>query len=113
MGPKNVMQGTQVRSRGGFSLPPGGSIYLSGARVDAIRPGARSFLPALSSITRCCCPLRWKSDSLTVIETPPGIDSNMIVKHAYAKYDLSIGIGLSQVNGKVCVITSMGDYHKI
>jgi hypothetical protein len=40
----------------------------------------------------------------------------MIVKHAYAKYDLSIGIGLSQVNGKVCVITSMGemwDYHKI
>lgn len=30
-----------------------------------------------------------------------GIDTNMIVKHAYAKYDLSIGIGLSQVNGKV------------
>ena len=50
-----------------------------------------------------CPSARWKSDSLTVIETPPGIDSNMIVKHAYAKYDLSIGIGLSQVNGKVRV----------
>jgi aspartate aminotransferase-like enzyme len=40
---------------------------------------------------------RWRSDSLTVIKTPQGIDSNKIVKHAYSRYNLSIGIGLSQV----------------
>ncbi len=38
---------------------------------------------------------------MTVIEVPAGIDSNKIVKNAYAKYDLSLGIGLAQVNGKV------------
>jgi hypothetical protein len=34
---------------------------------------------------------------LTVIKTPEGIDSNKIVKNAYSRYNLSIGIGLSQV----------------
>jgi hypothetical protein len=34
---------------------------------------------------------------LTVIKVPQGIDSNKIVKHAYSRYNLSIGIGLSQV----------------
>ncbi len=48
-----------------------------------------------------CKESRWRSDSLTVIETPKGVDSNLIVKNAYAKYNLSIGVGLSQVNGKV------------
>ena len=38
---------------------------------------------------------------MTVVEVPAGIDSNKIVKNAYAKYDLSLGIGLAQVNGKV------------
>jgi alanine-glyoxylate transaminase/serine-glyoxylate transaminase/serine-pyruvate transaminase len=48
------------------------------------------------------CPVnRWRSDSLTVVEVPEGIDSNKIVKTAYAKYDLSLGIGLAGINGKV------------
>lgn len=45
---------------------------------------------------------RWRSDSLTVIKTPEGIDSNKIVKHAFSRYNLSIGIGLSQVC-RVCL----------
>lgn len=32
-----------------------------------------------------------------MIKTPANIDSNKIVKHAYSRYNLSIGIGLSQV----------------
>ena len=35
------------------------------------------------------------------MEVPSHIDSNKIVKNAYAKYDLSLGIGLASVNGKV------------
>ena len=38
---------------------------------------------------------RWQSDSLTVIEVPQGVDSNRIVRTAYAKYNLSLGVGLS------------------
>jgi alanine-glyoxylate transaminase/serine-glyoxylate transaminase/serine-pyruvate transaminase len=40
---------------------------------------------------------------------PEGIDSNKVVKQAYARYNLSIGIGLSQVNGKVFRIGHLGN----
>jgi alanine-glyoxylate transaminase/serine-glyoxylate transaminase/serine-pyruvate transaminase len=56
---------------------------------------------------------RWYSDSLTVIETPQGIDSNKIVKTAYAKYNLSLGVGLSQVNGKVFRIGHLGNMDEL
>jgi hypothetical protein len=49
------------------------------------------------SVDDGCVVRRWRSDSLTVIKTPEGVDSNKIVKHAYSRYNLSIGIGLSQV----------------
>lgn len=52
---------------------------------------------ALCCAVLCYALTRWRSDSLTVIKTPEGIDSNKIVKHAYSRYNLSIGIGLSQV----------------
>lgn len=57
----------------------------------------------LTSMGCCCFDMlrRWRSDSLTVIKTPAGIDSNKIVKNAYSRYNLSIGIGLSQVSAAV------------
>lgn len=61
------------------SLPPDGC---------AINPAVWCHVPVVR---------RWRSDSLTVIKTPEGIDSNKIVKNAYSRYNLSIGIGLSQV----------------
>ena len=70
------------------------------ARHHRMAEGVRKAVAGWGLETLCKDP-RWKSDSLTVIEVPKGIDSNLIVKNAYAKYDLSIGIGLAQVNGKV------------
>eukprot|EP00200_Dunaliella_tertiolecta_P004805 CAMPEP_0202339556 /NCGR_PEP_ID=MMETSP1126-20121109/1365_1 /ASSEMBLY_ACC=CAM_ASM_000457 /TAXON_ID=3047 /ORGANISM="Dunaliella tertiolecta, Strain CCMP1320" /LENGTH=452 /DNA_ID=CAMNT_0048930119 /DNA_START=317 /DNA_END=1675 /DNA_ORIENTATION=+ len=55
---------------------------------------------------------RWKSDSLTVVETP-GVDSNKIVKAAFAKYDLSLGVGLSKINGKVFRIGHLGNMNEL
>ena len=46
-----------------------------------------------------CKDPRWNSDSLSVIETPAGVDSGDVVKYAYAKYNLSLGVGLSEVGG--------------
>lgn len=54
-----------------------------------------------SAFLPCVYVHRWRSDSLTVIKTPENIDSNKIVKHAYSRYNLSIGIGLSQVCCKI------------
>ncbi|KAG1661013.1 hypothetical protein FOA52_005328 [Chlamydomonas sp. UWO 241] len=60
-----------------------------------------------------CKNKRWLSDALTVVEVPKGIDSNLIVKSAYAKYDLSIGIGLAQINGKVFRIGHLGNMNEL
>ena len=40
---------------------------------------------------------RWYSNALTVLKVPEGIDSGDIVKTAYCKYNLTIGVGLTQV----------------
>ena len=56
---------------------------------------------------------RWKSDSLTVIEVPEGIDSQKIVDIAYAKYNLSLGIGLDKVKGKVFRIGHLGNMDEL
>lgn len=72
------------------------------ARHHRLGEGVRQAVEGWGLKTLCKNP-RWKSDSLTVVETPGGVDSNKIVKNAYAKYDLSLGIGLAQINGKVSV----------
>lgn len=60
-----------------------------------------------------CKQKRWQSDSLTVIETPEGFNSNLIVKNAYARYNLSIGVGLSEVAGKVFRIGHLGNSDEV
>lgn len=71
------------------------------ARHHRLAEGTRKAVAGWGLELLCKNP-RWQSDSLTVIEVPQGIDSNLIVKNAYARYNLSIGVGLSKVNGKVC-----------
>lgn len=42
-----------------------------------------------------------------------GIDSNKVVKEAFARYNLSIGVGLSEVNGKVFRIGHLGNMDEL
>ncbi len=39
---------------------------------------------------------------------PEGIDGNALVRHAYDRYDLSLGVGLSKVAGKLFRIGHLG-----
>jgi alanine-glyoxylate transaminase / serine-glyoxylate transaminase / serine-pyruvate transaminase len=48
-----------------------------------------------------------------VVETPAGLDSNLVVKNAYARYNLSIGMGLTQVGGKVFRIGHLGNMDEV
>jgi alanine-glyoxylate transaminase/serine-glyoxylate transaminase/serine-pyruvate transaminase len=59
-----------------------------------------------------CKDPRWNSNALTVVEGPAGVDTNDIVKTAYCKYNLTIGVGLSEVNGKVFRIGHLGDMNE-
>ena len=42
-----------------------------------------------------------------------GVDSSLIVKNAFARYNLSIGVGLSKVAGKVFRIGHLGNNDEI
>ena len=54
------------------------------ARHHRMAEGTRRAVDAWGLKLLCKHP-RWQSDSLTVIEVPQGVDSNLIVKNAYAK----------------------------
>jgi alanine-glyoxylate transaminase / serine-glyoxylate transaminase / serine-pyruvate transaminase len=82
------------------------------ARHHRLAEGTRKAVAGWGLQLLCKNP-RWQSDSLTVIETPAGFDSNLVVKHAYARYNLSIGVGLSQVNGKVFRIGHLGNMDEL
>ena len=42
-----------------------------------------------------------------------GIDSNLVVKNAYDKYNLSLGVGLTKVAGKVFRIGHLGNMDEV
>jgi alanine-glyoxylate transaminase/serine-glyoxylate transaminase/serine-pyruvate transaminase len=55
-----------------------------GPRARRLAEGTRKAVEGWGLKLLCKHP-RWQSDSLTVIEVPAGIDSNLIVKNAYSK----------------------------
>ncbi|CAG9462429.1 unnamed protein product [Pedinophyceae sp. YPF-701] len=81
-------------------------------RHHRLATGTRKAVAGWGLETLCKNP-RWASDSLTVVEVPEGIDSGLVVKNAYAKYNLSIGVGLSQVAGKVFRIGHLGNMDEL
>jgi len=82
------------------------------ARPERMGNATRAAVDAWGLKLLCKDP-RWNSNALTVVEVPKEIDSNDIVKTAYCKYNLTIGVGLSEVNGKVFRIGHLGDMNEI
>ncbi|GAB5470675.1 MAG: aminotransferase class V-fold PLP-dependent enzyme [Rhodospirillales bacterium] len=60
----------------------------------------------------CAKAPKWHSDTVSAIFLPAGFDSNAFVRHAYDHYRLSLGVGLSQVAGKVFRIGHLGDLNE-
>ena len=55
----------------------------------------------------------WHSDTVSAICLPEGFDSAELLRHAYYRYGLSLGGGLSKVAGKVFRIGHLGDTNEI
>ena len=53
------------------------------------------------------------SDTVTAILVPEGKDANQVIKHAYHRYGLSLGAGLSVVAGKLFRIGHLGDLNEL
>ncbi|MGD9601327.1 MAG: aminotransferase class V-fold PLP-dependent enzyme [Gammaproteobacteria bacterium] len=61
----------------------------------------------------CAQDPKWYSSTVTAVVVPEGTDSGKVVAHAYRRYNLSLGGGLSQVAGKVFRIGHLGDLDEI
>ncbi|MEO1191917.1 MAG: aminotransferase class V-fold PLP-dependent enzyme [Pseudomonadota bacterium] len=64
-------------------------------------------------LTLCAAEPKWHSDTVSAIYLPEGFDSNAFVRHAYDTYQLSLGVGLSKVAGKVFRIGHLGDLNEL
>ena len=61
----------------------------------------------------CAKEPKWNSDTVTAIVVPEGADAAKVITHAYERYNLSLGAGLSKVAGKVFRIGHLGDLNEL
>ncbi|GAU22168.1 hypothetical protein TSUD_251960 [Trifolium subterraneum] len=64
-------------------------------------------------LKNCCQKEEHYSASVTAIVVPPNIDSGEIVSRAWNKYNLSLGVGLNKVAGKVFRIGHVGHLNEL
>ena len=55
----------------------------------------------------------WYSDTVTAVLVPSYIDSSEIVRRAWKRYNLSLGLGLNKVAGKVFRIGHLGNLNEV
>jgi alanine-glyoxylate transaminase/serine-glyoxylate transaminase/serine-pyruvate transaminase len=53
------------------------------------------------------------SDTITAVRTPPGMDSNELLKHARERYGLSLGGGIGELNGQAVRIGHLGSLNEL
>ncbi len=82
------------------------------ARHHRLAEGVRQAVAAWG-LTLCAKEPRWYSDTVSAIRVPEGRDGSEVVKHAYQRYNLSLGVGLSKVAGKVFRIGHLGSLNEL
>ncbi len=82
------------------------------ARHNFLAEGVRRAVAAWG-LELCAKGPEWYSDTVTAIMVPAGKDAHAVIKHAYNRYGLSLGAGLSVVAGKVFRIGHLGDLNEL
>jgi alanine-glyoxylate transaminase/serine-glyoxylate transaminase/serine-pyruvate transaminase len=82
------------------------------ARHRRLAEGVRQAVAAWG-LSLCAKEPRWYSDTVSAIVVPEGCDGNDVVKQAYQRYNLSLGVGLSKVAGKVFRIGHLGSLNEL
>ncbi len=77
------------------------------ARHGRMATGVRKAVDAWG-LKLCAKEPKWQSDTVSAIYVPEGIDSANVVKTAYYRYNVSLGVGLTKVAGKVFRIGHLG-----
>ncbi len=61
----------------------------------------------------CAAEPKWHSDTVSAVMVPEGFNGNDVVKLAYYRYSLSLGLGLSEVAGKLFRIGHLGNLNEL
>src|SRR5437867_9620041 len=61
----------------------------------------------------CARERRWQSDTVSAILVPDGFDGGAVVRQAYQRYGLSLGVGLAQLAGKAFRIGHLGHLNEL
>ena len=61
----------------------------------------------------CATEPKWHSDTVSAIMVPEGFNGNDVVKLAYYRYSLSLGVGLTKVAGKLFRIGHLGNLNEL
>ncbi|MTD95118.1 aminotransferase class V-fold PLP-dependent enzyme [Hyphomicrobium sp. xq] len=77
------------------------------ARHHRLAEGVRKAVGAWG-LKLCAKDPKWHSDTVSAILVPEGVDSAQVVKTAFYRYNLSFGVGLNKVAGKVFRIGHLG-----
>ncbi|KAF2291858.1 hypothetical protein GH714_035878 [Hevea brasiliensis] len=64
-------------------------------------------------LKNCTQKEEWFSDTVTAVLVPPYIDSSEIVRRGWKRYNLSLGLGLNKVAGKVFRIGHLGNLNEL
>ncbi len=82
------------------------------ARHHRLAEGVRAAVAAWG-MALCAREPKWYSDTVSAIYVPEGFDGNDVAKLAYQRYNLSLGLGLSEVAGKVFRIGHLGSLNDL
>ncbi|HMB76260.1 MAG TPA: aminotransferase class V-fold PLP-dependent enzyme, partial [Kiloniellaceae bacterium] len=82
------------------------------ARHNRLAEGARKAVGAWG-LSLCATEPKWYSDTVSAVCVPEGFDGNQVAKLAYERYNLSLGLGLSKVAGKVFRIGHLGSINEV
>ena len=79
--------------------------YLAGGVRAAVQQGWRLEL--------CARAPQWYSDTVSAVMLPAGVDGAKIIAHAFRRYNLALGAGLSKVAGRLFRIGHLGDLNEL
>jgi alanine-glyoxylate transaminase / serine-glyoxylate transaminase / serine-pyruvate transaminase len=82
------------------------------ARHQRLADGVRKAVAGWG-LTLCAKDPKWYSNTVSAVVVPEGIDSAQVVKTAFYRYNLSLGIGLNKVAGRVFRIGHLGALDEI
>jgi alanine-glyoxylate transaminase/serine-glyoxylate transaminase/serine-pyruvate transaminase len=83
------------------------------ARHEYLASGVRAAVTEGWGLKLCAKEPKWYSNTVSAILVPEGFDAVKDISNAYARYNLSLGAGLSKVAGKVFRIGHLGDLNEL